>query len=1061
MSISTALEKFGSEAVKKIISASNFNTVAQKASQGLENLETGFQNFLQTPRPQNFNPLPPQPPSQLPRFTPPTEVAQDRFINELKKIAQPQMNELNQGFQNFLGQAHTVLKPTIDTLANNLQKRLQNVNTRYIQPAVNYGKDVASFAGFGETPEGLRRRSNFAQKNPLPTQEQIAEQALSFSPMGVTQVGAKVGAKIATAATKEARLSNLLNYGNDLIARGFKKAQIDKIGYKESQKIIENNMTPLDWIKSQGNYDSASAFENSLKSSIDVKSKVNILDYFRTPEYVLNKIGLGKQAEQLRTAFDSYQTELPQEIQRITDWSKRVLPESNQKIFQWLDGKNTILQGEELKVAEEIKGYLSNWAERLGLPKEKRITNYITHIFDQDLIKKEFDPDFAKLIRDKVAGSVYDPFVEQRLGKQGYIEDVWRSLDAYTKRAVRKVNLDPVLKKISDAAEGLEDSQFRYVKSRIDRINMRPSDIDNLIDNAIKSSPFGYRMGARPLTVITQKARQMVYRGLLGLNVKTALLNLTQGANTYAKLGEKYTLIGYTKVLQNMPKFLAGKDTELHDVGVLANNIIEDRTLSATKQTMQKIDEGLFYLFNLAEKINRGAAFWGAKAKAISQGMSEAEAVKYAKQLVRETQFTFGSIDTPQILSSDLAKTLGQFQSYTLKQGEFLGGMIKNKDFAGLVRWTGASLFMVSTLGRLWGMKVEDLIPTIRIGVPPTLQLPYGATQAVTQDQDAYGNPLSLQDRILNKNVVKGAINYLPAGAQIKKTFEGTKAIGEGGSYTETGRLRYPVQGPQAAIFGPTTTSGAQQYYDDGRPLSEAETATYKLLLNSGYKPTEAHNMIIRSREVKPDLQPKSGFDLFGLFKQKATEPTKQNPTGDPLLDALMNEREMSQNEKTIKDVFDLGLPRAQTEEILQKQGLSWETASVIMMKGLSVENGSRGKFIKGTLKGLANEEFKKTALYLAEVEVLSTGVTAKWLDDGDISKEQKKMLDQLIAYSKGTLDTPTGNYTRPKKLKFLPIRKISPSINKITPAKIMVPKLPKRLFTPLSTKKLMLRQSL
>ncbi|WP_323157047.1 hypothetical protein, partial [Pseudomonas rhodesiae] len=78
-----------------------------------------------------------------------------------------------------------------------------------------------------------------------------------------------------------------------------------------------------------------------------------------------------------------------------------------------------------------------------------------------------------------------------------------------------------------------------------------------------------------------------------------------------------------------------------------------------------------------AEHINRGAAYFGAKAKGLSQGMSEQEAIDFAKEIVRKTQFVFDSVDTPVGMSSDIMKTLLQFQSFTTKQIEFLGGKAK------------------------------------------------------------------------------------------------------------------------------------------------------------------------------------------------------------------------------------------------------------------------------------------------------------------------------------------------------------------------------------------------
>lgn len=746
------------------------------------------------------------------------------------------------------------------------------------------------------------------------------------------------------------------------------------------------------------------------QAGTDVRHKVSFLDYFRTPEAVLQKIGLGTEVKQLRVAYDKYLDELPREVDRIKQWINRAPgKDSDQRIFQWLDGKKVQLIGEEQNVAQEIKEYLVQWAERLGLPKDKRISNYITHIFPKES-GGEFDQEIAGIIKDKVAGSVYNPFLQKRQNVVGYIESWQQALQAYTKRAVRKVNMDPVLAKIKEVSENLETSQYNYVKTKIDQINLRPSDLDNLLDNAIKQSPIGYKFGTRPTTVLTQKARQMVYRGLLGLNPASAIKNLTQISNTYAELGEKNTAIGYLKVMQNLPKFMRGAETELERVGVLRDNFMMDtQQLTAWKTLLQKTDETLFYLFNLAEKINRGGSYFGAKAKAHSLGMSEQEAVNYAKEIVRKTQFTFGSIDTPAALGSDLMKTLLQFQTYTLKQFEFLGTKFSEKDFAGLARYVGSTYLLAATFGKFLGWEPKDLFPGLRVGTPPTLQLPYGLYQAATQGTDQYGNELTPTQRLLNQNVVKGGLAYIPAGGQLNKTYQGIKAIREGGTYTQGGRLRYPVNPSwQAAVLGPSRTSGARDYYaNSGKPLSEKETETYKQLIQSGMATEDAYKTIVQSKQSddafqallkgsKESITNKVKSFVTNLFGSQAQEqPTIQT---DPILKAFQEEISNDKRASQIREIFSLNVSKEETEKILEKAGLgSYQEASYTILRSLGVESGSRGNAIRGIIQSLKGKELIGALTILGDEKILTNSIINKWLDDGQISEAQADALKRLI----------------------------------------------------------------
>lgn len=546
-----------------------------------------------------------------------------------------------------------------------------------------------------------------------------------------------------------------------------KKVPSSRLGKEEVRSLEESAQQTLDTVDEPFVKDISPLKKMVTDTNTPVKEKVNMLDYFRTPDRVLKKIGLGDVANQLRTSYDNYVKEIPVHLQIITDWSKEVPKESNQKIFKWLDGQTIALNAKEMKVASEIKQYLEEWAFRLGLPEDNQISHYITHLFDFGVNEKEFDEEVAKIIKDQVPGSVYDPFLEKRLGKKGYLEDTWQALDAYVKRAVRKSNMDPALEQMKRASVHLEESQLNYVQRLGSRINMRPTEWDNLLDNTIKQIA-GYRFGQRPTAYISGTLRKMVYRGALGLNINSAVKNLTQGVNTFAKLGVRDTLMGYTNLLK------PGMGKELEESGILRAGFIQDRTLSATKQMLQRADKGLFAMFELAEKINRGSAYFGAKASAVRKGLSEEQAVKFAKETVRDTQFQFGAIDTPVAMQGDIAKTLLQFGSFSQKQIEFLTEMASKKEWAGIVRYIVASTAIVYTVGQVFNIKAQDFNPLnyfSRFGKPPSLALPISIVKAVTNMPDQYGKTPTTNAKI--KDIIYSGKTLVPAGVQLDKFFKG------------------------------------------------------------------------------------------------------------------------------------------------------------------------------------------------------------------------------------------------------------------------------------------------
>lgn len=587
----------------------------------------------------------------------------------------------------------------------------------------------------------------------------------------------------------------------------------------------------------------ADSLEKIIRTSpTPVNQKVHLLDYLATPENVMKKIGLGKEMTQLRKADEAYRKELPVQIDRVRQWVERTKgkPDASQRIFQYLDGDKTVsLDTNEMGVAKEMQDWFVMWAQRLGLKPEQRFTDYVPHIFDMEA-QQEFDEDLAKLIADRVPGEVYNPFLKTRKGMPGFKEDAFLAAEVYAKRATRKVNMDPALDKINRAADGLEEKTFQYVKRYVQEVNLRPVEHDILTDNLIKSTLQNigidpYKFGARPTNVLLRGQRQMIYRGLIGGNIGSAIRNLTQGVNTYSELGEKYTTVGYTNLLKEL--YAGRASQELKDNVVLGMDISQqDRVLSARKKLEQMGDTALFSAFNTAEFINRGAAYYGAKAKYLDEGTKKGlkgdelmtYAIDKAKETVRKTQFQFGPLDAPLVMRGDVMKSALQLQGFTLKQAEFLMNKVNDRDVAGLLRYTAASLAIVATVGKSLGLDSKDFMPGVRFledgSLPPGLQLPVGVAGAMFNTPDRYGRVSedNVLMRILNSDdVQRGAMMYVPGGAQIQKSTGGLDAFFEGEKRSKSGKTQtFPIEQDvenfvRALIYGPYGTKEGRDYIEE------------------------------------------------------------------------------------------------------------------------------------------------------------------------------------------------------------------------------------------------------
>lgn len=524
-----------------------------------------------------------------------------------------------------------------------------------------------------------------------------------------------------------------------------------------------------------------------------LKKKVGAIDYLGTPKFVFRKMGLGDEMDYLKSQYRAYLKELPENIAKIKGWIDSLPKEVDgkpvaQRIFDYLDGTNLDQDGfinpdfltvQEKKVGDEIKAWLSTWADRLHIPLHERLTNYITHVFEDQLIQKEFDEDLAKIIRNKIPGEVYDPFLQKRLGTLGYKRDVWKALEAYVKRATRKVNMDPALEQIKIAAKSIDSQSETYVMKYIAQVNKRPTDTENLLDTTFKQW-FGYRAGARPTARLTSGMRRMVGRAVTGLNPKTAIQILMQGANTYAKLGERHIVAGYAKIFNPLSQ------QELKDEGILGTNVTDqDKTISATKKFWQTTDKVLYFMMDRAIRINKAAAYFGAKSKYYAENSSVKDGVRiftddasedkardYARNLVEDTQFDFGAVDIPVLLGSDLSKTLLQFSSYNTKQAEFFTHMARQKDWKGMLRYVVATIALMLTIGKALGIKWSKLIPFSTFSpVPPAFSAIGQLGSAALGLNDQYGQKPSAHTRLQNA-IYSGAM-FVPGGVQLENSIKG------------------------------------------------------------------------------------------------------------------------------------------------------------------------------------------------------------------------------------------------------------------------------------------------
>ena len=164
----------------------------------------------------------------------------------------------------------------------------------------------------------------------------------------------------------------------------------------------------------------------------------------------------------------------------------------------------------------------------------------------------------------------------------------------------------------------------------------------------------------------------------------------------------------------------------LEDIG-LDSGSGYDRVRSA-KQTVHALGQASMYAFKKTEELVRRATVLAAYKKGIERGMSDKEAIEYAKDINRKANFDYGVHDAPNIFrrGSVLSQIMLQFKKYGIKEMELMWEMTpflnKNSNVSKKQKalfWGGyyllAGMFQIPLVGWL-----DDVMDGL-FGVKPTL----------------------------------------------------------------------------------------------------------------------------------------------------------------------------------------------------------------------------------------------------------------------------------------------------------------------------------------------------
>ena len=291
---------------------------------------------------------------------------------------------------------------------------------------------------------------------------------------------------------------------------------------------------------------------------------LNVIDRFRPTRFVFEKMGLfdiwedAFRAETLRNEEQiAFNKELKRQAKAVDKEAKKigVSRESRRELmWEFVNNNNQEVFNQltfpEKEAALWWKRTADDWANRLNIPQERRIKDYIPHIFDEAAKEAQDSPvdaSFSMLFSKNIKDKVKMPFLEKRLGKElGLVKDPFLAAQAYQNVALRKFYYEPILQKLKLVSEHETTPEFarNYLKDYSRRMTGEPALIDReankfLIDVAkeIRNIPGAGKVGeslagflerGNATGMAAYNLTSALYVMWLGFKPTTAIRNLSQ-----------------------------------------------------------------------------------------------------------------------------------------------------------------------------------------------------------------------------------------------------------------------------------------------------------------------------------------------------------------------------------------------------------------------------------------------------------------------------------------------------------------------------------------------------
>lgn len=396
----------------------------------------------------------------------------------------------------------------------------------------------------------------------------------------------------------------------------------------------------------------------------------------------------------------------------------------------------------------------------------------------------------------------------------------------------------------------------QYTKEYINDVNGVPSALEDAINRTLNSNLFwrrfvASRFGDRAALHLANSTTGAVSIMKLGMgNISSALINFTQLANTAAYLGDVSVLY---RALQKGAK---QKYTDLEKRVLEETNVTYDIGLDSgggyDRFQPGKLAELSMWPFKKSEEIVRRGTVLAAYEKAIKDGKTHKQAIRYAEEINRKANFDYSVADAPNIFrrGSIFSQLLLQFKKYPIKELEVMADMLpvfSNKTNAKQKAIFWGTYFLLAGLFQIpFGDWLEDLAELARIKPGPTMRKwimqaagdsPTGKTLGrMAMYGVGAGVNVDISRRFGLGDVLPSDVSLDSVGGATFSTAKNTAQLIGNVMHGDTGSALANLRGISPGVANIVSAAMGRSYGKRGRLLSEYDSMYDRILKAMGFR---------------------------------------------------------------------------------------------------------------------------------------------------------------------------------------------------------------------------------